>query len=574
MALVALAAAVPADVPSVFVFNPTLQTRNEPVEIAPPAGGVRRLVFKTAEIPPLGYAVLPLSEGGAATATEQPCMEPPVIENDFYRLAFATDGAIKSLFDKALNRELLDASAPYRCNQFVYTRDANKTFASPSAARLTVETSPLGQTVVARMDDPVSGAAIEQRVTLPAYEKRVDIDNRLNHVSGLAGTNRWYRFGYYAFPFAVSNAEFRVGLNGCSADPCKDQTGHGTDAYHAARDWSYVGNGSFGVVLAQLDSSLIEFGKIHEKKNTFGETPTNAYLYSYAFNNWLYGHASEPGASRMNLRYRYAITSRSGGFRAVEAARFAERITAPLLATVIPQAQKGSLPRTRHSFLSTDAPHVSLLALKLSETPGRGVIARFRETEGRAAGTANVKIGWGSNPRLTRCSVTEQDRDVLSRPFLAFAPFGYSTLRIEEPGVSMSASLEETPVAKSDSPAKAGSVYTGLIDAPRAWFGDTCDILYLQWGQNREPGLSHYELYRGDEPDFAVCQKTKIAEVKPGPYLTTVVYTDRGLQPNTVYYYRVLAVDRNGRKGEPSDVCEGVTRATQVEKATVKEMKK
>jgi hypothetical protein len=51
-----------------------------------------------------------------------------------YRLAFVTDGTVMSLFDKALGRELLEKSAPYRCNQFVYTKDANKTFISPSVA--------------------------------------------------------------------------------------------------------------------------------------------------------------------------------------------------------------------------------------------------------------------------------------------------------------------------------------------------------------------------------------------------------------------------------------------------------
>jgi len=559
-ALAALASRVSAEGPSVFVFNPTLQKRAGWVEVAPSAD--EKLIFQTPEVPPMGYAVLPLSEGKKADVSEQSCRESPVIENDFYRLAFATDGTMKSLFDKALNRELLDASAPYRCNQFVYTRDANKTFSSPSGARFTVETSPLGQTVVARMDDPASGAAIEQRVTLSAEEKRIDIDNRLHHVAGLAGTNRWYRFGYYAFPFAVPNPEFRVGLNGCAADPYKDQTGHCTDTYQAVRDWSYVGNSRFGVALAQLDSSLVEFGRIHEKKDTFGEHPTNAHIYAYVFNNWLYGHASEPGASRMNLRYRYAITSRSGGFRAVEAARFAERITAPLLATVVPQVQKGSLPHAPHSFLSVDAPDVRLLALKISEAPGRGVIARFHETGGRASHAVGLKIGWGTDARLTRCSLTEQDREVLKQPFFALDPFGYATLRIDVPAVSTALVAEEKakPAIKEGAPAKVGSIYTGLIDKPRAWFGDTCDILYLQWGQNREPDLSHYELYRGDAPDFAVGDKTKIAKVLPGPYLTTVVWEDKGLKPNTAYYYRVVAVDHDGNSGEPSDVCEGTTR--------------
>ena len=73
------------------------------------------------------------------------------------------------------------------------------------------------------------------------------------------------RFGYYAFPFDVRRA-FRVGLNGCSADPYEDQTGHGTTAYHAVRDWSYVGNRQFGVTLVQTTANWSN-ARIHKRKN-------------------------------------------------------------------------------------------------------------------------------------------------------------------------------------------------------------------------------------------------------------------------------------------------------------------
>ena len=102
-------------------------------------------------------------------------------------------------------------------------------------------------------------------------------------------------------------------------------------------------------------------------------------------------------------------------------------------------------------------------------------------------------------------------------------------------------------------------MYRGLIDAPRAHFGDTPDMLYLQWGQNPEANLSHYELYRGETPNFAVGEKTRVAIVQPGPYVT-VPFEDKGLKPHTTYYYRVIAVDRDGRKGPASDVCAGITR--------------
>lgn len=550
-ALAALASQVPAAGPSVFVFNPTLQPRAEIVEVA-------GRTFQTPEVPPLGYAVVPQAQGRDAPASTRPAPTPPTVENAFYRASFSADGALASLFDKALGRELIDSAAPYRGNQFVYTRDANKSFSSPASARFEIEDSARGQTVIARMDDPASGAAVEQRVTLLSAEKRVEIDNRLSHVAALAGTNRWYRFGYYAFPFAVPRAEFRVGLNGCAADPFKGQTGHGTDAYHAPRDWSHVGNADFGVTLVQADSGLVEFGRIHEKKNTFGERPANGHVYAYVFNNWLYGHAYEPGPSHMNLRIRFALTSHAGALRDSDAARFAERALTPLEACAIAGPQKGTLPAAPHGFLAVDAPNVELLALKGAEAPGVGVIARLHEVGG-AAGEVGVKVGWGKDVRLTACSVTEQDRGALARPAVTLAPFGYATLRIVGTDTPSFAEPAAPAAGPSSAPAQVGSFYTGLIDAPRAWFGDTPDLLYLQWGQNREPDLSHYELCRGDAADFKPGEANRVALVQPGSYVT-VPYEDRGLRPNTTYYYRVRAVNRSGAAGPWSDLGVGVTR--------------
>jgi hypothetical protein len=104
-----------------------------------------------------------------------------------------------------------------------------------------------------------------------------------------------------------------------------------------------------------------------------------------------------------------------------------------------------------------------------------------------------------------------------------------------------------------------GAAYSGLISAPRAWRGDTSDMLYLQWGQNRESDLSHYELHRGTKPDFAVGAESLLAKVEPG-LCVTVQYEDKGLKTHTAYYYHVLAIDRDGHASEPSEVCEGITR--------------
>jgi len=547
-ALRTLAAAVTAPSPAVFVFNPTLQPRSETVEVAlpdacaarqsvrdsngaplPTVADGRTLRFLTPTIPSFGYALFRLETGTAPLASARPSAEPPVLENAFYRVAFDKDGAISGLFDKTLKWELVDPKAPYRCNQLVYSKDRNQTFVTPKDARFEVETSPLGQTVIARIDDPNTGAEIVQRVTLPANEKRIDIENRLHHARDLGIKKRWDRFGYYAFPFNVPDPSFRVGLNGCHADVYKDQTGLTTDTYSAARDWAYVGNGAFGVTLVQLDSQLIECGKIHAPKRTFGEKPASSHLYSYVFNDWLYAHAWTTGPSHIDLRFRYSIRSGAGPFERAGVSQFAERLATPPAAAVIAQSQQGPLPEGPLSFLRVGAENVELLALKLSETPGRGVIVRLHETDGKPVGGASVGSDWNENFHVTCCSLLERDEAPLEGATVSLDPFGFLTLRVE--GAE------------------------GVAGVPDAAVGGTTDAaVALTW--KPVPGAAQYHVYRGEDAAFAADEYHLLA-VTCG-----TTYRDTELSANETNYYRVAAVDAGALQGPVSKVLCAVTAAT------------
>ncbi len=628
-ALAVLAGKIAVPEESLVLFNPTLVPRTELLSV----GGAKLL---TPEVPSFGYITVPCSEFVVEEAEFATPEEPPVVENEFYRVTFAADGSMASIFDKELGRELLDPAATFRANQFVYTKDNHQTFTSPENATFEIQRDSFGQTVIVKLDDPHSRAAIEQRITLPNHAKQIEIDNQLSHVFDQFNTHRYYRYGYYAFPFEVEDGTFRAQLNGCIASPKADQTGHGTDVYLPARDWTCVENGQFGVALLQLDSHLVEFGRIHPDKTEFGEPFASSHLYSYLFTDWLQMHTT--GGSAINPRFRYVITSYSGDYRAAGISRLAERLTQPLLTTVIP-AQDGPLPSSM-SFLEVNEPNVSLLTFKLAETPGEGFIARLHEMDGKPVESLSTKQDLGSF-ELTACSLLEEDRERLTALDLRLAPFGATirlkkpaTTRLDTPEVTVGEvldnqiSLSWKPVANAtqyhvyrgtfsvfepdeyhlhtatletsfvdgslspgttyryrvaavdadanqgacsaelaatteahgpSAPAKVGSFYSGLIDAPKAGHGAEPDQLYVIWGQNTESDLSHYELYRSETPGFTPDETTFVADIEPGPYCVGL-RDDRGLNVFTTYYYRVRAVDTDGNKGEFSDELSGTTR--------------
>ena len=84
-------------------------------------------------------------------------------------------------------------------------------------------------------------------------------------------------------------------------------------------------------------------------------------------------------------------------------------------------------------------------------------------------------------------------------------------------------------------------------------------MLYLLWGANREKNLSHYELYRSEDPDFVPCEDNRIARVEPEEYRCGR-FIDRGLGTHTTYWYRVRAVNTAGVAGDFSEAFSGTTR--------------
>ena len=538
-AMETLVSEISLDAESIVVFNPAAFPRRE--RVAVPGRGE----FLTPEIPALGYKAIAVSSVRGEQRKLVPLSAPCVLENRYYRIRFAGDGSFLSVYDKELKRELFDQKAPFRGNQFVYTNDNHRSFFTQAdGARFEYGENALVQTVQIRTTEPVSGAAVEMTVTLPAYEKRIDLEIRLDHVRDVINNHRYYRYGYFAFPFLVENASRKVHLNGCVASPGPDgQTGHGTETYLAAREWCCVENDAFGIALFLQDSQLVEFDHIHPDKTDCYMNETGSAVYAYLFNDWLQMHS--PGGSHVNLRFRFSLASYCGDFRMAGIPEMAERLANPLVCQVSPP-RKGGLPREK-SFLSLPA-GMRLLTLKRAES-GDGVVLRVQETHGRERQVAGPELA-GVSP--VRVSVDERAFSDTGKclPF-GTATFLYRGLSIQEEEIS--------EPGEGTRPAPIGSWYTGLITEPMACCGAMDGQLYLIWGQNMEKNLSHYELYRSGESGFSPGPASFVARVEPGPYRVGL-YEDSGLAVHSRYYYRLRAVNREGVPGPFSREFSGLTR--------------
>ena len=442
-------------------------------------------------------------------------------ENRWYRVA-VTNGVVYSIYDKELGRELLEGPA----NEFRYTRDNHKTWEKDPAAALSGwRASPFAP-------------PMEQHVWLASGEKKIVLETTFRHARDLFNTNRYDRFGYMAFPFAVPQFRFAAQLNGPVIDPIRDQSGLTSDAYTAVRDWCAVENGEFGVALVMADSCLTEFGEIHPDKTCYGGPVKSSGIYPYLFTDWLQMH--NPDGDSFNFRFRYAITSYSGTWQSAHIPAFAERA----LDELDEDYYGSSMTLSRHD-LSVDSPtwNVQLLTLKRAED-GRGLIARFRECEGRPCRVV-ASQHLAPDAEYTLCNVIE--RDVLKLDGFSFdlAPFGYATVRIDAPSLRF----------KTRPPDDSAYAYTGLITAPRAGHGEKDGQMYLLWGADMSPDFDHYELWRDGKFLANVTN-----EAPNGVSYRVARYEDLGLPTHSRHEYKLRSVYKDGKKGEWSEKFEGLTR--------------
>ncbi len=459
---------------------------------------------------------------------------PPIVENEFYKVEFGKNGAIVSIFDKDINRELVDKENCYSVNELVYTFDNHKSFATPDKADFEVVNSDEKTVVNITCAFEPLGAELVQTVTVPNYEKRIDIDNRILHAKDMINDNRYYRYLYFAFPFMVENAKRLCHLNGCVAEYAKSVSGYTTDVYMATNEWCCSENGEIGTALVIHDSYLMEFDHIHPDKTDFGNTGDGSQMFAYLANDWLQMHCV--GGSHLDYRFRYTILSYKGNHIDAQIAKKAERILNPVIIKQI--GRQNGMFKSSDSFLKADT-DARILTLKPAEDKN-GVICRFY---GNSEDVSQIKI-------LDKAYKAEKNT-VDEQPCGEYSSGGFKTYRIGAEDIIISTKPEEkcTPDGK---PSPIGSVYTGLIAKPRAARGENEGHLYILWGADTDSDFSHYKLYRGEEPGFIADDNSFVADIVPEEYCVGR-YVDTDLKHHTQYYYRVCAVNKNGLCGELSE---------------------
>jgi alpha-mannosidase len=346
-----------------------------------------RATFRAEAVPPVGYKTYLLRDTSAAPPAPSPAT---VLENDAYRIELdPASGAIRSIYDKSLRRDLVDATSPYRLGQYLYVTTEHHpgqpenyvVHPAQNGRLLSIEKNADGITAHLESTD-LNTPTIHTTITLPAHGKTVLIDAEVDKKPTLDD-----EAVYFAFPFAMTHPQFKYEIQNGVVDPAYDMyPGAGHD-WFSIQHWAAVQQDGAAAAVLPIDAPLMTFGDI--TRVTFPKEfgTRQGWIFSYAMNN--YWHTNYRAAQGGHFQFRYIVTS-APSIDAVALSRLGWEESTPLEVSEVTASDKAvewkrPLNGKSGSFLELDDPAVVLEAWKPAED-GRGTILRIIDLGGADLG--------------------------------------------------------------------------------------------------------------------------------------------------------------------------------------------
>ncbi len=373
-----------------------------PFEILREGAGYRHVRFLAKDVPAMGFKCYSLvgqheaGEGIAAAGQEANAPASDTMENTYYRVQVdAATGAVKSIFDKQLNRELVDAASPYRFNQYVYVEGGGK---SPTQivymrkslplAQLKVTPStggqirglrktPFGQVLTIQAKG-VHTPSVRTEILLYDAEKKIEF---VNHITKEPLRDK--EAVYFAFPVGAPKPSFQYEIQNGWVDPGKNMMKGAGLEWFSVGHWVKASGGDWDVAIVPVDAPLITLGDINRGVWPEEFAPKSSTIFSYVFNN--YWHTNFRAEQGGETTFRYVMTS-GPSLAPADLSRLGRAAMTPLETDeVIDQDKVGNPDRPLKpepvSFLQVMGPGVVAENWKAAED-GNGTVLRLLEIAG------------------------------------------------------------------------------------------------------------------------------------------------------------------------------------------------
>lgn len=357
-----------------------------------PDGSIQKtqIDFMAENVPSIGYKTYYLKTSNQKYSKEKNSFANEV-ENQFYKIKFA-DGGLSSIFDKELQKELVDNSKFVAGEIFTMRSVGNgagefdaiqqpdmQGFDKTGNYKTIWEVEEDGPVyTVYKYRSPIRNAVVEQRIKLFHSEKRIDFETSLLNWEGVL--YREYRMALplnmkngqvaYEVPFGIS----KVGedeLEGAAGErytmPCKDFHPRGIE------NWISSVNSEFGITMS---STVVAADWIDPTDNPLNNQVLQPILLASRKScHWEGNDYLQTG----NHYFKFSITSYKTGSE--EGAKFGREANENLVAVWADNAYgNASLPESL-SFFNVDCENILVSTIKKAED-GNEVVIRLTEMKG------------------------------------------------------------------------------------------------------------------------------------------------------------------------------------------------
>ncbi|HTU51883.1 MAG TPA: glycoside hydrolase family 38 C-terminal domain-containing protein, partial [Acidobacteriaceae bacterium] len=382
--------------------------------------------FIAKDVPAVGYKVYHLRDT-KKTLEPAATTQTTTLDSPYYRVTLdPATGAVKSIYDKQLQRELVNQQSPYRFGQYLYVTGGDKTpntllqyshvYPKPNldvhpaqnGHLISVARTPYGW--VARLESSDTNTPkISTEIRLFDHQKKIEFveDLTKKEIDTKEGV-------YFAFPFAMDHPQFQYEIQNGVVDPSKDMYPGAGHEWFSVQHWVSAQQNGLSATVMPLDAALVTLGDINRGQwpSHFG-TRTGT-IFSYVMNNyWDTNYRAGQGG---HFRFRYVITSAPSTDDAQLSHLGWEEMT-PLEKDEITTQDKAldtpePLSDKQASFLRANDPDLVLTTWKPAED-GHGTILRFLDL-GDATRTVTVETPLWQLQQVWQTDAVERDQSQLT----------------------------------------------------------------------------------------------------------------------------------------------------------------
>jgi len=349
------------------------------------------------DVPPMGYKIYRIQVNEEIRKEEKKINFAGKLENDFYKLVIDQEkGAIKSLFDKEMQQELVDENSKWQLGQFIYERLSNRRqlekFRLEKAWRTSFSyvrtengvNGPIWKSLIIHgtAEDCADNKGVTCEIRLYNHQKRIELHFAMRKLAVEAP-----EAVYVAFPFQLQNGQIIFEAQGGMVIPGKDQLAGTASDWNTVQGFASVRNNNAQIIWGSTEIPLVHFGGLNIGNFDYVSKPKNPHIFSWVLNN--YWTTNFKASQQGELNWSYFLTSSKNNSNSF-ATKFGWGSRVPFLSRVIP-AGKEVKTMNLTSLLNLKADNILLVNSKPSYD-GKGIIFHLREINGQRARLSFVDV--------------------------------------------------------------------------------------------------------------------------------------------------------------------------------------